>query len=113
MCGLSKLSVKRIKSVATVLNNLTQSKEESKKVWFIEIDKVFQEKSLKIFYLPFASLEKLIAKGQYGKFPDPLLYFAGITLARDNFVKPAPQVPRQLAFAKKNNAGLYISPKSK
>ena len=83
--GFAKLSVARIKGMVTVLKNLSPKASEKEKVWFIEIDKVFQEKNLKIFYLPLNSLKKLLATKQFGKLPDPLDYFVGITcLFSDN-----------------------------
>lgn len=63
----------------TVLKNLTPKVSEKKKVWFIEIEKVFQEKNLKIFYLPMPALYRLIVNRQFIKLPDPISYFVGIT----------------------------------
>ena len=87
--GFAKLSLNRIKGMIAVLKNLTPKTSEQEKVWFIEIDKIFQEKNLKIFYLPMASLHKLLVNQNFGKLPDPLHYFVGLTFI------PEIQKPRE------------------
>lgn len=98
--GFSKLSMPRIKGMITVLKNLTPGVAEREKVWFIEIAKIFQEKNLKIFYLPLASLQKLLVTKQFNKLPDPMEYFVGITYqptggAKEPRLKPEVEVQRK------------------
>lgn len=62
-----------------MLKNLGSKPNECKKAWFIEIDKIFQEKNLKIFYLPVSALHKLIASKSYVKLPDPTEYMVGLS----------------------------------
>ena len=52
---------------------------EKEKAWFIEVNKLFEEKNLKIFYLPLSNLQKILTSQQYQKIPDPTEYFVGVT----------------------------------
>ena len=76
---LTKLSRNYQKGIFSILKNLKIKNSEKKKIWFIEIDKIFKEKNLKIFYLPFENLEKLIYNKDFLKMPDPKKYIIGLT----------------------------------
>lgn len=75
---------------------------EKKKIWFIEIDKMFQEKNLKILYLPVLSLEKLLRYQECFKIPDPLNYFAGFAIMPNNNSRPELNTQKDLMFVNKN-----------
>ena len=96
--------------MATVLKNLTVKPSEHKKIWFIEIDKMFQEKNLKIFHLPLESLEKIIIKKEFGKFPDPIQYFAGFTY--NPIYNDIKKTNAETSVPKKN-INLFIKPATK
>lgn len=81
-CGLARLTVKQFKGVTTILRNLSVQPGEEDKVWFIEIGKVFREKSLKIYFLPLGALRNIIKTGRFGKVPDPTVYLTGFTVVR-------------------------------
>lgn len=74
-----------------------------KKIWFIEIDKIFQETNLRIFYLPMTSLIKLMISEQFGKVPDPMLYLAGFTLMPKHNSQIEIVKPKDLMFLQKKN----------
>lgn len=76
--GFSQLSMDKLKAIITILKDLKINEEEGQKTWFIEINKIFQEKSLRIFYLPLASLKKIILRGQFRKIPDPQNFLIGL-----------------------------------
>lgn len=100
--GIGKLSAPQLKSIATAMKELPITQEESKKAWFIFIPKIFAEKNLKIFYLPFPSLEKLLAAKSFAKIPDPVDYFAGISFLKqrtdsNNFHQTTTKTQRRLA----------------
>lgn len=108
-CGLARISPNRIKGVTTVLKHLTPKASELRKLWFIEMDKIFQERSLKVFYLPVAALQRIIAAEKFGKVPDPLAYFAGYTTMP--VYEPAPA--RDVMFAQKRFKWTCASPGNK
>lgn len=64
------------------MQGLQASSEDVLKAWFIEIDKIFTEKNLKIFYLPFATLDKVLRTLSFKKLPDPKYYLVGISIIR-------------------------------
>ena len=106
--GFARLSIDKLKAIITILKDLQINEEEGQKTWFIEINKIFQEKSLRIFYLPLSSLKKIISRGQFRKIPDPKNFLIGL-----NF-KPS---VREVARSKDRKANMKtkksVSTKSK
>ena len=78
--GFSGISFPQAKGVLAILRGLALKEDEHQKAWFIEDGKIFQEKNLRIFYMPFASLERIVKSKNFAKMPDPLGFLAGITL---------------------------------
>ena len=77
--SLSKLSLSEFKNVTKVLNHLTIEKEDESKGWFIQTDKLFKEKNLRIFNVSFEKLKKIIMAEQFEKLPDPRYFLIGVT----------------------------------
>lgn len=77
--GMSRLSVSQLKGILAVLRNFKTKENEMQKAWFIDIAKVFQEKSLRVFYMPLATIEKMLKSRAYHKLPDPRLYLIGVS----------------------------------
>ena len=77
--SFGRLSLPKLRNTIKVLKNLGSRASERKKAWFIEIDKIFQEKNLKIFYLPLSTLHKLISAKTYAKLPDPVEFLVGLS----------------------------------
>jgi len=77
--SFGRLSLPKLRNTIKVLKNLGSRSTECRKAWFIEIDKIFAEKNLKIFYLPMSALQKLIASKAYAKLPDPSQYLVGLS----------------------------------
>lgn len=77
--SFSKISLPQIKGVLSILRGLAVKDDEHHKAWFIEVDKIFQEKNLRIFYMPFVSLEKIVKTRNFTKIPDPTQFLVGIT----------------------------------
>lgn len=74
-----KLELKEVCRVSKVLKTLGLARNEEQKAWFIEIDKIFKEKNLKIFYIPFKTLLNIFSKGKFHKLPDPRNFLVGVT----------------------------------
>jgi len=92
-----------------VLKNLKPKENEDEKAWFIEIDKVFQEKNLKIFYLPLISLKKLLISQQFSKLPDPKDYFIGLTYLSSNIKQ---HDTKDKAYNTATDENILIEPKT-
>lgn len=76
------------------MRELPITREEARKAWFIDISKMFHEKNLKIFYLPFASLDKLVRTKTFTKIPDPNEYLVGVSF-NHLFNSPSPDSARE------------------
>jgi hypothetical protein len=101
--GFSKISFPQIKGVLSILRGLVVKDDEHHKAWFIEVDKIFQEKNLRIFYMPFVSLEKIVKTRNFTKIPDPTLFLVGVTqnislLGHSEFNAPALSLNRRVNF---------------
>ena len=99
---IEKLSKNYQKGIFSILKNLKIKKEEKRKIWFIEIDKIFKEKNLKIFYLPFENLEKLIHEKDFIKMPDPKKYLIGLTHYFENEKKIFENIKVKKYYINKN-----------
>lgn len=77
--SFERLSLSKLRNTIKILKNVGSRSAESRKAWFIEIDKIFEEKNLKIFYLPVSALQKVIASRTYTKLPDPKKYLIGLS----------------------------------
>lgn len=69
--GLQNLNVNQTKGIISVLAKLPVKREEKNKIWFISLTKIFEEKNLKMFYLPFQQIQTIVESNQYDKIPDP------------------------------------------
>lgn len=76
---MSRLTFSQLKGILAVLRNFKTKENEVQKAWFIDIAKVFQEKSLRVFYMPLATIEKVLKSRSYHKLPDPRLYLIGVS----------------------------------
>ena len=85
--SLANISINQLKGVLSVIKNLKVKEEEIQKSWFIETAKIFQEKSLRIFYMPFSTLEKIIKSKSFLKIPDPKFYLIGVSQNEKGFVE--------------------------
>ena len=74
-----KLSLTEMRSVSKLLKELKIKENEEKKVWFIDLSRLFKEKNLSIFYIPFSTFQKIIHSGKFQKIPDPIKYIIGVT----------------------------------
>ena len=68
-----------MKNIAKILKELEIKEDEEKKVWFIDLSRLFKQKNLSIFYIPFTTFQKIIHNGQFQKIPDPTKYIIGLT----------------------------------
>lgn len=85
--AFANISINQLKGVLSVIKNLKVKEEESQKSWFIETAKIFQEKSLRIFYMPFSTLEKIIKSKSFLKIPDPRFYLVGVSQIETGFAE--------------------------
>ena len=81
--SFAQMTPHSLKAVITVLQGLAIKENEESKTWFIEIKKVFTEKNLKILYLPFSSLKKIIFNSQFHRIPDPVDFLIGLSFRPD------------------------------
>lgn len=77
--AFSKISINQFKGVLSIVKGLKMKEDEDKKAWFIEISRIFQERNLRIFYMPFLTLEKIVKTRSFLKMPDPQTYLVGIS----------------------------------
>lgn len=76
---LSKQPINKIQKALDIVRNLAIKESEEHKIWFLDIEKMFEDKKLKIMYLSFENLDKVMKSGQFQKIPDPADCLAGVT----------------------------------
>lgn len=76
--GLSLLSPTQLRNLVGILQALPPKADEEQKVWFLEIDRMFHDKNLRIFYMPLRTLQKHIVSRAYEKIPDPRRCLIGL-----------------------------------
>ena len=84
--SFTQISISQFKGVLSIIKNLKVKEDEDQKAWFIEIAKIFQEKNLRIFYMPFATLEKIMTSKSFAKVPDPKIFLVGVSFCQSGLV---------------------------
>ena len=60
-----------LRSVLLNLKKLKLKQEGLKRLWFIDLETILKEKSLRVFYLPIKSIEDYLFKNKLERLPDP------------------------------------------
>lgn len=63
-----------------VMKNLEVKAGEDEKMFFIESSKVISEKNLKIFYISYKNVMRIVKENAWAKTPDPANCLIGFTL---------------------------------
>ena len=77
--SFEEININQFKGVISVFKNIEIKQDQEQKIWFIDTTKIFQEKNLRIFYMPLSGLEKIIKTKSFTKIPDPKFYMVGVT----------------------------------